>query len=134
MARCGVTITITSVTDLFAFGIGGTSSLPILSSFCIYAAIGIFSVYLYMTSFFLAWFSLDQRRIANNRDACIWFIKKSAAWKPYAGCNVPLMKRLFAFEVDCLTLTPVKIMILVKSAATILISFYGRESKTCYLC
>lgn len=125
MARCGMTITITSVTDLFAFGIGGTSSLPILSHFCIYAAIGIFAVYLYMTSFFLAWFSLDERRIDSQRDACVFCIKKSNTWKPYKGCNVSVMERLFTIYGDILSIMPVKILVLVSSVGMFFLSTYG---------
>mgnify|MGYP003310652706 CR=1 FL=1 len=120
-----MTITITSVTDLFAFGIGGTSSLPILSHFCIYAGVGIFSVYLYMTSFFLAWFSLDERRIDSQRDSCMCCLKKSNTWKPYKGCNISLMNRLFAIHADILTIMPVKILVLLFSAGIFVLSTYG---------
>ena len=67
MKHAGVAITITSLTDLLAFGIGGSTVLPGLRSFCIYAAIGIVFVFLYMATFFLAWFSINQRREEDNR-------------------------------------------------------------------
>ena len=67
MKHAGVAITITSVTDLMAFGIGGSTVIPGLRSFCIYAAIGILFVFIYMASFFLAWFALDQKRAEDNR-------------------------------------------------------------------
>lgn len=41
MGHAGVAITITSVTDLFAFALGTTSQLPALATFCVFAAIGI---------------------------------------------------------------------------------------------
>ena len=80
MKHAGVAITITSVTDLLAFGIGATSVLPALGSFCTYASIGIFSIYLNMASFFLALLVIDQRRIDDRRDAifCCW--KKDENW------------------------------------------------------
>ena len=46
----GVSITITSFTDLFAFLIGATTVLPALSSFCIYAAIGILADFILQVS------------------------------------------------------------------------------------
>ena len=49
LKHSGVAITITSITDLMAFGIGATSVLPALRSFCIYTAIGIFSVFIYIS-------------------------------------------------------------------------------------
>ena len=51
MKHAGVAITITSVTDLLAFAIGATTVLPAL---CIYASLGIFFIYLYAITFFLA--------------------------------------------------------------------------------
>ena len=69
MKHAGVAITITSVTDLLAFGIGGTTVLPGLQSFCIYAAFGILFVFFYMATLFLAFFTLNQRREESNRYA-----------------------------------------------------------------
>ena len=71
MKHSGVAITITSVTDLLAFAIGATTILPALKSFCLFAAMGIFFVFIYMATFFLAFFSLDQRRIEDDRNGCI---------------------------------------------------------------
>ncbi len=60
MKHAGVAITITTVTDLMAFGIGATTVLPALSHFCIFASFGIFFVFFYMITFFFGWFVLDQ--------------------------------------------------------------------------
>ena len=76
MKHSGVAITITSVTDLLAFGIGATSILPALGNFCAYAALGIFAVFLQMASFFLAWLVIDQRRIDARRDGIFCCMKK----------------------------------------------------------
>ena len=75
MKHAGVAITITSVTDLMAFGIGATTILPIVKYFCLNVTMGIFFVFIYMVTFFLAFFSLDQRRIENDRN-CIIFCYK----------------------------------------------------------
>ena len=45
MQHAGVAITITSFTDIIAFGIGGSTVLPALRSFCLYASVGIVAVY-----------------------------------------------------------------------------------------
>ena len=71
MKHAGVAITITSLTDLLAFAIGATTILPALQSFCLFAAMGIFFVFIYMATFFVAFFSLDQRRIEDDRNGCI---------------------------------------------------------------
>ena len=67
MKHAEVAITITSLTDLLAFGIGGTTVLPVLRSFCIYAAVGIAFIFFYVSTFFLAWFNLNQRREDDKR-------------------------------------------------------------------
>ena len=82
MQYSGVAITITSVTDLLAFGIGAFSHLPALGTFCVYAALGIFAVFISMCSFFLAWLVIDQYRIENRRDGIICCWQKGEFWRP----------------------------------------------------
>ena len=45
--------------------------LPSLQSFCIYAAVGILAVYFIQATWFVAWFTLDQRRIEARRDGLV---------------------------------------------------------------
>ena len=70
MKHAGAAITVTSITDVIAFGIGGLTVLPALQSFCIYASVGIVATFIFQSTFFLAWFSLDQKRLENGRNAC----------------------------------------------------------------
>ncbi|CAL8090383.1 unnamed protein product [Orchesella dallaii] len=74
LQHAGVSITITSLTDFFAFAIGGTTVLPALQSFCIYAALGIIATYVFQATFFVAWLAIDQRRIERRRNAFIPYI------------------------------------------------------------
>ena len=94
MSHAGVSITVTSITDVLAFALGSTSQLPALSTFCTFAAIGtlkdgraiivaaihrahsdapfllaagILADYLLQISFFSAWMALDARREASPR-------------------------------------------------------------------
>ena len=53
MERAGVAITITSVTDFVAFGIGGSTVLPTLRSFCIFAAVGIIVIFFFQVRFLI---------------------------------------------------------------------------------
>ena len=49
-SNLGVTlrgITITSITDFIAFGIGASTILPALRSFCMFAAVGILSIFVF---------------------------------------------------------------------------------------
>jgi Niemann-Pick C1 protein len=71
LARAGASITVTSATDLVAFGISSSSSLPALASFCAYAAISIFFLWLFASTFFTATLVLDERRQRDNRRECL---------------------------------------------------------------
>ena len=53
MRHAGVAITITSVTDFVAFGIGGSTVLPTLRSFCIFAAVGIIVIFFFQVRFLI---------------------------------------------------------------------------------
>ncbi|ODN02586.1 Patched domain-containing protein 3, partial [Orchesella cincta] len=74
LQHAGVSITITSLTDFFAFAIGGTTVLPALQSFCVYAALGIVATYIFQATFFVAWLAIDQKRIERRRNAFIPYI------------------------------------------------------------
>lgn len=67
----GVSITITSFTDVIAFIIGSSTILPCLESFCIYAAVGVFMTFVFALTFFTACFVLDQKRFEDNRNGII---------------------------------------------------------------
>ena len=53
LSHAGVAITITSITDIIAFGIGGLTVLPALMSFCLYASVGIVATYFFQCTFFV---------------------------------------------------------------------------------
>lgn len=71
LARAGASITVTSLTDLVAFGISASSSLPALASFCAYAAVGIVFLWVFASTFFSATLVLDERRQRDNRRECL---------------------------------------------------------------
>ena len=124
MKHAGVAITITSITDLLAFAIGATTVLPALSSFCIYAALGILFIYLYAISFFLAWFSLDQKRVEATRDGCICCWKRQN-WSPSACSQRSLFKRLFEQVSDIAVLVPAKVTVFVVTLGILAGGIYG---------
>lgn len=71
LARAGASITVTSLTDIVAFGISASSSLPALASFCGYAAVGVFFLWFFASTFFTATLVLDERRQRDNRWECL---------------------------------------------------------------
>lgn len=88
LKHAGVSITITSFTDVIAFVIGSSTVnrtshfdfdsnliariifqiLPCLESFCIYAAAGVLMTFIFAVTFFVACFVLDQRRVESKRN------------------------------------------------------------------
>ena len=80
LASAGASITVTSLTDMFAFLIGSNTSLPALRNFCFYAALGILFTFFFQTTWFVAWLAIDEwRRAGNRRDvACCLTVPKDA--------------------------------------------------------
>ena len=69
MSHTGVTITMTTVTDLVAFVISTSTQFPSVRYFCIYAAVAITCAYLLIVTLFVACMTLDVKRIkAGRRD------------------------------------------------------------------
>ncbi|KPJ02850.1 Patched domain-containing protein 3 [Papilio xuthus] len=72
LKHAGVSIVITSVTDIVALLIGAITILPSLKSFCIYSAVGVFFVFCYSVTFYVAAFTLDLKRIEQNRNGFLF--------------------------------------------------------------
>lgn len=98
LARAGASITVTSLTDMVAFGISASSSLPALASFCGYASIGIFFLWLFASTFFTATLVLDERRQRDNRRECLCCLtrkSKSEEEEEEEGFKEGLISRYF---------------------------------------
>ncbi|CAG0890355.1 unnamed protein product [Cyprideis torosa] len=86
MEHAGVAITITSVTDFAAFVIGATTIIPALRSFCVYTAVGILVLYIFQSCFFVACFTLDQRRMESGRNGFLFCFKQPDGCGPRMEC------------------------------------------------
>ncbi|CAH0729250.1 unnamed protein product, partial [Brenthis ino] len=75
LRHAGVSIVITSFTDIVALLIGAITILPSLKSFCIYAAAGVFFIFCYSVTFYVAVFTLDLKRIHENRNGILFCYK-----------------------------------------------------------
>ncbi|CAB9518966.1 Protein patched homolog 1 [Seminavis robusta] len=77
MQEVGPSITLTTVTTIFAFTLGRlTSSLPGVHWLCVYAVTVIIFIFFYQITYFVAFLVLDERRLqANRRDCCFWQIE-----------------------------------------------------------
>eukprot|EP00090_Calanus_glacialis_P027719 TRINITY_DN4393_c0_g1_i1.p1 TRINITY_DN4393_c0_g1~~TRINITY_DN4393_c0_g1_i1.p1 ORF type:complete len:1001 (-),score=160.99 TRINITY_DN4393_c0_g1_i1:89-3091(-) len=71
LKHAGVSVTVTSLTDVFAFGVGAVTQMPGLESFCVCTAIGLGSIYLLQVSWFVAWMTLDEQRVESGRDGLL---------------------------------------------------------------
>ena len=56
--------------------------IPALSTFCIYATIGVFALYILQATYFVACLTLDQRRVDAKRNACILCYTHKEDYKP----------------------------------------------------
>jgi Niemann-Pick C1 protein len=124
MKNAGVAITITPVTGLIAFGIGATSVLPALRSFCIFAAIGIFFVFIYMATFFVAFFSLDQRRIESDHDGCVCCYQHKE-YKPNACSQRSILDMVFLKYSKLVIKLPFKIVVIVLTVLPISLALFA---------
>ncbi|XP_072753049.1 patched domain-containing protein 3 isoform X2 [Anoplolepis gracilipes] len=76
----GMSITVTSFTNMVAFAIGTTTVMPVLKSFCIFAAMGILFLYIYEITFFVSCLVYDERRLAAKKDGCC--CRPYSNWRP----------------------------------------------------
>lgn len=75
LSKSGVSITITSLTDFFAFLVGMTTNFKSVQIFCVYAGFAILFCYLYQITFFCGFLCLHIRRILNKRNAYLFCFK-----------------------------------------------------------
>ena len=68
--HAGPSITITSVTNALAFGVGSLSTLPALRSLCIYSALIIIMLYISFLTIFSPFFLNDLKRMHNRKGDC----------------------------------------------------------------
>ncbi|KAK9892442.1 hypothetical protein WA026_019895 [Henosepilachna vigintioctopunctata] len=112
LQHAGVSITITSVTDIIAFLIGSSTIIPSLQSYCFYAAISVFMTFVFAVTFFCACFALDQKRIqykVNGMLPCILYTD----YEVNKCSQKQMSNRTFHFIFDKVILkTPVKIIII----------------------
>lgn len=95
LRKAGVAITVTSMTDFIVFAVGGTTILPSLRSYSLYSAMGILFTFLNQISFFVAWLTLDTKRIDSNRDGLIFCYSYGETWKPNAFSQKNILQDAF---------------------------------------
>jgi len=103
--------------DIIAFGIGGSTVLPALRMFCLFASVGIVAIYFFQCTFFVACMSLDQRRAESARNGCCCcFTHKSRVAKKEkesdeADVVVSPSQKAFGAYAQTLIQTPAKLVV-----------------------
>lgn len=112
----GVSITVTTLTDVMAFVIGATTILPCLQSYCIYSAVSVLVTFLFVVTFFVACFTLDQRRLEQGRNGIAPWIQYSN-YKPNECSQRDLSGRIFHTIYSKIILTwPGKLLVVLLTA------------------
>ena len=62
LKHAGVAISVTSLTDVCAFGVGAITVFPALQAFCVACSLGIAAIYLLQVTWFVAWLVIDEKR------------------------------------------------------------------------
>ncbi|XP_008554169.2 patched domain-containing protein 3 isoform X1 [Microplitis demolitor] len=124
LEQSGMSITTTSLTNIIAFAIGMTTVMPFLSSFCMFATMGIFFLFIFEIMFFVSCLVLDERRLAMKRDGC--FCQSKIDWKPNECSQKNLQKQIFEKFIGPFAMRPkVKIFIILITATALLINAWG---------
>ena len=143
MKHAGVAVSITTFTDVIAFFIGSNTVLPGLQSFCIYAAVAIFAIYVLQITHFVAWFSLgtdlslelfdyienilDVKRQAAHRDGCLCcFVHKH--FKSYEFSKGSWLNKAFGFIGSLIVKRWVQLFILIATAIFLCGGIWGTSS------
>ncbi|GAB1610707.1 patched domain-containing protein 3-like isoform X1 [Argonauta hians] len=117
MKHAGISITITTLSDILAFGIGATSAFPGLRSFCIYNCVGIFCIYFLVITLFISCISLDVRRVLDKRDA-LFCCYKYSNHKPNKFSEIKTMQIIFLTLAKRLLIKrPIKVLVVIITLA-----------------
>lgn len=111
MKHAGVSIVITSFTDIVALLIGAITILPSLKSFCIYAAVGVFFIFCFTITFYVAAFTLDLKRMETNRNGILFCYRHREKMYPTKEKTV-LQKLLLLFYKNVVFTFPGKTIVL----------------------
>lgn len=101
-----------------------TQILPSLESFCLYAGMGVVLIFIYINTFVVAIFTIDEYRILSNRNAFVPCYTHRA--KPKLWCDFQLMNRAVKYIYTNYIMTkPGKIIVLMTTVAVTAYSFTG---------
>ena len=103
MEEAGVSITITSLTNTLAFGIGAITAFRSIQIFCLYTGASMLFCYLYSITFFAGFMALFGKREEKNLHSYLWCKECTPSDSKGVYVNVILFKlanvqRLLSFD------------------------------------
>ena len=131
IVKGGAAITVTTTTNVLAFALGSSSSIPAISWFCTYAVLSIFFGYIMQITYVTAIMYLDEFRIEKEKyDCCVCFTAKN-----YAGNKEHLAeegeknkaREWIGIYTDWILRPTSKVVILVAFAALLVTSIVGAQ-------
>ncbi|XP_033736833.1 protein patched homolog 1-like [Pecten maximus] len=126
LKHAGVSITVTSLTDMCAFGIGATTVLPALRSFCVFCCLGILALFLLAATFFVGCIALTAKRRDDDRNSCICCYRHNAYYQPNECSKTELfVTAVKKFYAPNLMRLPVKIVVMVVTAIFLGFGIWG---------
>eukprot|EP00040_Diaphanoeca_grandis_P015472 m.78993 g.78993 ORF g.78993 m.78993 type:complete len:911 (-) comp25169_c0_seq1:353-3085(-) len=136
MSRAGASITVTTMTDMFAFLIGSITDVPAIQAFCYYSAIGVTINFLFQITMFSAFMSYSSQREKAGRYDCVVCLKASDpdknmfSDKKYDPEAQPIMTSFMVWYSRHL-LTPVgKTVVLIGGAILVILGSVGASRLT----
>lgn len=84
MEHCGVSIAYTTLTDIMAFSLGSTSSIPAIRAFCAYAALSLFFNFVFQITAYTSLLCMDANRMNNGKMDVLYCIH----WTPKTDQSV----------------------------------------------
>lgn len=124
LQQSGMSITVTSVTNMVAFAVGITTVMPFLESFCVFAALGILFLYVYEIIFFVSCLVLDERRLQLNKDGC--FCRVKVDFIPNECSQRSTQQMIFEKFIGPVIMRPtVKTIVLIITLLTVALNVWG---------
>ncbi|CAD5111950.1 DgyrCDS1212 [Dimorphilus gyrociliatus] len=151
LKHAGVSITITSLTDVLAFAVGSSTILPALRSFCVFAAVGILGLFIFQLIFFTPFMALDEARRSGmpicrslwNSQAEVTHLKREnvhrknacipmhihSHWRPMDCSNKNFIHAFFEnYYSRFITFLPAQLNIVIMAVGCLAVMAYGTTS------
>jgi len=131
MKHAGQSIMLTSMTDLLVFMLGATTVLPALSSYCIYAGLGVFFDFVYQCTFFVACLTINHYRVGQMRYDCFCCCTKSEESEEENCCyccpkeEPPYLPSILESLGEKVSNTAVAVTVLVLALGCVVLGIYG---------